>query len=269
MDPITLALLSGVPGVIEGGIGMWQGMKTIKEAEAIREAAGDRPEYEIPKSIQEYVDLYKGMDVTGLPGEDIYRQEIGGRQAQTATAAGQVASTEAGALSALGQAHQQSLSSLRDLSIRSSMYRQQQENLKRQGVAGALQTQANYQDKEWQYNQFLPWQTAQNEYWGLRQSGQAMMMGGIDTAGSTMTNALGSAATMRMYQDMMPDTTTHQTQAPWAYPWGNYNPNPTQYTMQPYMAPSTPADTQAQQYLYGNTYSAPQGNNWTWNPNQD
>jgi 1,4-alpha-glucan branching enzyme len=200
MDPITMALLMAAPQLIGGVTNIIQGVKDRKEAERIKANAGPRPEYEIPESVDKMISLYEQQAAAGMPGEDIYKQDIQASTARTAGAAAQLADSPVAALTALGGAQQREIGALRDLQARAAMY-QSQAN---QQVAQAYGQRAQWENLQFDYNQNQPWQIAQNQYWGLRNQGRQSINQGLDTAMSGIQSGIGAGMQTEQFNQMMP-----------------------------------------------------------------
>lgn len=199
MDPSTLlSLLSGgstgLGGLIKGGTQMFQGLADTRKGKRLEEEAGERPEFDIPESVDQVIRMYEQMSRSGLPGQDLMQQDIQASTARTATTAGQLADSPIAALTALGGAQQRELSALRDLQTRAASYQAQA----RQGLAGAHQMKAGYETEQWRQNQLLPWEIGMNRAMQLQTAGRGNMMAAADTFGSMF--ALGGEAAGGMAQ---------------------------------------------------------------------
>jgi len=189
-----------LPSLIQGGAQFFQGRKDIKEAERIKEQGGPRPDYEIPESVGKMVSMYQQLAQGGMPGEDTLKEDIQASTARTAGTAAQLSDSPVGALTALGGAQQRELGALRDLQVRAAQYQTQQ----RQNLAQAYGQQAQWEDQAWNWNEGRRWQEAQNEYWNMRQSGQANMWGGLDSAMSGVQQGIGAGMQTQMFNQMYP-----------------------------------------------------------------
>lgn len=211
MDPSTLlSLLSGgstgLGGLIKGGTQMFQGLADTRKGKRLEEEAGERPEFDIPESVDQVIRMYEQMSRSGLPGQDLMQQDIQASTARTATTAGQLADSPIAALTALGGAQQRELSALRDLQTRAASYQAQA----RQGLAGAHQMKAGYETEQWRQNQLLPWEIGMNRAMQLQTAGRGNMMAAADTFGSMF--ALGGEAMGGMAQQGGGAQPTHAPQ---------------------------------------------------------
>jgi len=73
-------------------------------------------------------------------------------------------------------ASQNRMNALRQLGVMASQYGQQT----REAYTQAVGQGAQYEDRAYEYNQWLPWQMKMNEMMGLRNQGQQMMSEGFD-----------------------------------------------------------------------------------------
>lgn len=247
MEPISMGLmlaLMGAGSALKGGSQIFQGIKDKREGQAIEEAAGDRPEYEIPESVDKMIEMYRQMSQTGLPGEDIMKQDIQSQTARTAGTAGQLADSSVGALTALGGAQQREAQALRDLQVRSAQYRQQNQ----QNYAQAVGSRSQYEQEQWRQNQLLPWEIDMNRAMQLQTQGRGNIMGGIDSIGSGMVQAGSAYGTAQIYKNMYPNVNdTGADQLP-------VIPRP----------PATPADTQSYQNMFQGALPPMQIPNYGW-----
>lgn len=151
------------------------GLQDRRKGMELEAQAGERPQYEIPESVDKMISMYRQMAQGGMPGEDLARGDIQASTARTATTAGQLADSPIAALTALGGAQQRELGALRDLQQRASMYRSQMQ----QGYAGVVGNRANFEQEQWRQNQLLPWEIDMNRAMGFQSSGAANIVGGI------------------------------------------------------------------------------------------
>jgi hypothetical protein len=178
-----------LPGLKKG----IEGRRSKQESEDILDQAGDRPEYEVPGSIDQMISLFAGLSEGGLPGESLMQEQI---EAQTARNIGQVsqlADSPSAALAAAQGVQERERDALRDLQVRATQY---QDMAKRQ-YAQAVGSRAPYEETKWDWEQGRRWQEAQNEAWGLRGMGDYYRMAGSDEFGSAVQDIggmlLGSA----------------------------------------------------------------------------
>jgi len=246
--------LMGAGGLLKGGSQLIQGISDKKKGKTLEEQAGDRPEFNIPESVDQQIALYRQMAQGGMPGEDLMKQDIQASTARTAGQAAQLADSPVGALTALGGAQDRELSAMRDLQQRAAMYQSQMQGQ----YAQAVGNRANWESEQWRQNNLLPWEIDMNRAMGLQESGKGNIMGAMDSFGSTLGQMGGFLGTNAMYENMYPNYGNASANAGQGYagpnPWGSqYTPPvPYQYTIPTETNPMTPKDTQAERDLYGN-----------------
>jgi hypothetical protein len=249
--------LMGGGALLKGGSQLYQGVRDKREGDRLEAQAGERPEYQIPESVDKMIGLYRQMAEQGLPGQGLMEQGIQAQTARTIGAAGQLADSPVAALSALGGAQDREMNALRDLQVRASQYRAQAQ----QGYASAVGSRSQYEDERWRQNQLMPWEIDMNRSMQLQTQGKGNIMGGIDSIGSGMVQAGSAFGTASMYNGMYPSMPTATT------------PPPSQAASPPPMFPyvynvptnpMTPADTASQQGLYGNALPYSPAPNYGW-----
>jgi len=201
MDPITLAMLgmSGLQGLFQAGTGIYN---LVQANKLKKSGALNMPEYQVPEAVDKYMALAQQAARGDMPGAEQERQGIAQTSAAGVTAASQLADSPVAALGALGRIQGQERASLRDLGIRTAQYRAQAQ----QNLGQAYLNQAQYQDQAYQYNEFLPWQTAMNQYESYRQAGVQGLMGGADTMGSTAIQGMNMYQNQQWQRNMMPSS---------------------------------------------------------------
>jgi len=221
MDPVTLGLLMGIPSLIEGGVQTIKGISDTRNAKRIEAKAGNRPQYEIPKGIEDMLSLLQSQTGAGLPGEDLMKQDIQSLTSRNIGQASQLADSPVAALTALGGSQDREMAALRNLQERAAQYQSRANS----NLARGYGQQAGYQQEEWRQNQLMPWEIAQNKANAYRFGGQQNIFGGMDTLASGVQGAAGSAAQLDMYQNMMPNYgSSNQQLAPYASSQQNTNP---------------------------------------------
>ena len=149
----------------------------------IKKAQAERPEYEIPASIQEQLNLLRARSGRGLPGEELMAGQIQGQTAQGISASREAATSAADLMGATTSLYGSQTKAMTDLQIASARQKAQNELAYAQGLG----TMGEYQDKAWNWNEALDWQTTMNRLMGISQSAYDLQMGGlggVSTAGS-------------------------------------------------------------------------------------
>ena len=146
----------------------------------------ERPEYKIPEAVSKSLGIYQSLAEQGLPGEDVYASRIGRSAATTLDSLAQMGT--GAAINQASSVYNQQLDQMVNLAIASG----QQRVANQQNLAQAYQTQAEWEDKAWQYNEMMPYQMKYNKYLQNQQAGQANLFGGMNDLMSGQM-ALGAA----------------------------------------------------------------------------
>ena len=213
--------MQGLGGAIKGGTQLGMGIADRRRGREMEEAAGDRPEYEIPESVEAMMNLYRQSAQSGMPGYDIAKGDIQASTARTAGVAGQLADSPVAALTALGGAQDRELGALRDLNRRASEY----QAMSQQNLARAYGQKAGYETEQWRQNELMPWEIQMNRAMQLQSGGKGNIMGAADSFGSTLAQGGGTMATMGMYNQMYPNmgagAQAPQNTSPQTWPYSN------------------------------------------------
>jgi len=240
MDPVTIAMLAGtaikgISSLVAGG----KARKMRKEGESyLSQAAqkdamlGPSPTMEVPQSVDDYINLSRKMARQEMPGATQMRQDIAQTNAgmlSGAMQAGQGADTMAAVLAA-GQNRMRALS---QMGIAASQYRSGQQ----QNYAQAVASRAPWEQQQFEYNEWIPWQQQKNEAVDMRNMGLQMKYQGMD-----MGAAAGIQGANMLSQDIW-----GMTQNPATANWlrglgggaqGMASPNPVQQGMTDPMRPA-------------------------------
>lgn len=171
MIPMIAAL---APTVFKG----LSGLNQIRKGKAMNPV---RPEYNIPQGITDNTAMFRARANTQrLPGQSMYENQIEAGQANNLNAlqnsgvsgAALAASANAMNSNAGGQIHQ-----LANMGMQNQMRNQQL-------LAGANQTQAEYEDKAWQWNEQQKFQEEAAARAALLQAGNTQIHGALDSLGS-------------------------------------------------------------------------------------
>jgi hypothetical protein len=202
MDPLSIGIALAAGGNLLQAIPQFvYGIQDRRKGKAMEEEVGERPQYTIPKSVDQMIGMYGQMAAQGLPGEDLMKQDIQAQTARTVGSAAQLADSPIGALTALGAAKEREMGALRDLQARASQYRAQTQ----QNYAQAVGQRSGYEQEQWRQNQLLPWEIDMNRAVQLQSQGAGNVMGGFDALGAGLAGAGSTMATAGMYQGMMPN----------------------------------------------------------------
>ncbi len=184
-----MAVNSGlIGGIIAGISGLGQnlfGTSWKEEANRKEAALGDAHKFSIPQSQLDYEQLmgsYAGQD---MPNYSELVNQARATSDYQAASAGRVASSQFGAMGGANAAQAGRKKYLRQLGIANDAYKSNAE-------AGAIEAQmgrAPYEQMQFEYNEFLPWQIAKNEIASIRGVGQQQLTSGLDTAAAAGIHA--------------------------------------------------------------------------------
>lgn len=184
-------LLAG--GLISGGVNLAKGIfGAIQAGRASKELKNLKaPTYERPEEIGDLLKLYQERaNISQLPGQDAMESRMDANTASSIGAAERVAPSSVAALGAVTDVYGKKQDAIRDLAVTFANYKAQ-----RQGeLGGALQTSAEYSDKEFEMNKWLPYQVKMNELTSQKQAGFENLFGGVEGMASTATNLFGTQA---------------------------------------------------------------------------
>lgn len=181
-------LADAATGIIGGLVGASIQNQTQAEIKAL---LADRPDYEIPTSIQEQVELLRRRAQRGLPGQDLIAGQIQQGTAQGIAASREAATSAADLLGATTQLYGQQTMNMTDLGIANARARSQNELALVQGLG----TLGEFQDKAWNWNEGTRWQTEMNRLQGISQSAYDLTTGGIGAATGGASDFLSSIDT--------------------------------------------------------------------------
>uniref|UniRef100_A0A6M3J243 Uncharacterized protein n=1 Tax=viral metagenome TaxID=1070528 RepID=A0A6M3J243_9ZZZZ len=158
--------------------------KLKKEAEELKEGA----EYKVPESVDKALRLAElQASQKELPGQSIMEQRIGQQISSGIESAEKFAPSSASALGALAGIYGQGMEAYKDLDIEAA--RQTQENLK--NLQAVQMGRAPYEEKEWQYNKYLPYMQAAQMSAALENASLANLQAGWQTAETGVENIFG------------------------------------------------------------------------------
>jgi len=178
---------SGLGKTIYGGI---QKYRAKQERERLLD---QQPQYETPQSIDELTSLY-GQQLSDvrrtekMPGEDQMRSNLKQSTQRGISDIRQTARSSAEALGATTDVIGKEIEGLKQLDIQSAQQQARREIQATQMYGQSLKQQAQYEDKEWRYNEWMPWKTELAQAQANFAGGQKTMQSGISdlTSGVTM-----------------------------------------------------------------------------------
>ena len=199
MDPVTAMLIAaGISGASQIGqtvMGAIQARKAQKQINAWRP-----PEYTRPREYSQLMALLGRRATSEMPGLSQMYANIGAYTAAQNRAIQSYADSPVSALGASSSLYSSYLNNIRDLGIRSALYRAQREA----ELARGLQQGAEYSDKEYYYNKFYPDQVKMNILASRYKAGLGGMYGGISGLGQTAMGTMGNIGQYEAYRLMYP-----------------------------------------------------------------
>jgi len=163
--PVTAGLIIGGASLLKGGFDFFSGRGKEKRAKkgidkvlgGLETYSQDRYQaqtYQTPEEISQIKKMAETRmnSVSGLPGEDIYRERIGASQTGAMNQIQRTASDPSSALGAITNVYGRTQASMQDLSLRSAEYKAAQEQQRTQNYYQALQTGAQYDNMGQQFN---------------------------------------------------------------------------------------------------------------------
>lgn len=179
---LAAAIAGGVAGLGQIGFGIADRIKSNKlkkmSIEDYKKQIGF-DDYTTPDSYEKMRDLIGLRSRQEMPGSEAMRQDIAQTTAAGLGAVGQVAQGADAMAGVLGLM-QDRQRSLRQLGIAASQYQSQAQLQHAQAIGQGAQ----YEDKAFEYNQWLPGQMKANEVMGLRGAGNQGIVSGLDTIGA-------------------------------------------------------------------------------------
>ena len=171
------AIVAGVGALTKTGIGaynLWRGNRDLRRLER------ERPEFEVPDSVGRMVGIAEKETQQGMAAKDIYEQDVMGATSRGIRYAESVAGSGADLLGSVSSLYSSELEALNKISLQDLMYRESAS----QRLQEALGMQAGYEEKAFEYNKWLPWQTKMNRASERAGMGRSMLYEGIgDTFG--------------------------------------------------------------------------------------
>jgi len=183
---LTGALISGGIGIVKAIIG---GVQAASGTRQLNRLLKNRPTYTIPEAYQKALGIYGNLAASEMPGQQYYENRIGESTART------VSNAERGAISsnvfqgAVSNAQDKELQAIQGLAKMGAEYRTTQ----MQNYGQALNQYGQLQDKQWEVNQFQPWEIKTNMANEKKMAGVQNLWGGLNEIGSTAMNFAGTS----------------------------------------------------------------------------
>jgi len=159
------------------------------------------PTYNRPEEYGDLMDLYRQQaGMSQLPGQQAYESRMGAGVAESVSDLQKSASSSATAQSSLVDIYGKKQDAIRDLAVQFAEYK----TARQRDLAKGLEQGADYSDKEFEVNKWIPYQTRMNELTGQRQAGMNNLFGGIEGMASAGMNLLGTKAGLDALKGLNP-----------------------------------------------------------------
>jgi len=183
IDPITtgigagLTAVTGIGQMIAGGIQSRRGRKDLAEIEA------NRPTYTRPEEVDEAGRIVRlRASNPFLPGQNLMEQNVRGATADTVNNI-----QDMGGVSDLYMAQRNQNAAMNDIGIQSAANNMKNEMT----LLNQLTTEADYADKEFDYNVNIPYQEKRQDALSRIGAGMQNLFGGLNTIASGATGFMG------------------------------------------------------------------------------
>ncbi|MFO7880957.1 MAG: hypothetical protein R6U52_00270, partial [Kosmotogaceae bacterium] len=185
--PVTTAMMvagigKAVGGLAKTGYGMWQAKQGKKERERLM---GQIPDYETPMSLQQMSSLYGDYlaetERMGdkMPGQDLMEQSMREYAQSQVRNLRQTARTSTEALGATTDVISQTMENLQSLEIQGAKEAANRKLQATQMYGQSLGQIAPYEEREWQYEEWMPWMTRLNQAQAKYSAGMRGVQSGI------------------------------------------------------------------------------------------
>ena len=200
MVPLVVAGIgAGISGLASLAKGIFGASQASKASKALKKMKS--PTYNRPEEYQDLMDLYRQQaGMSQLPGQQAYESRMGAGVAESVSDLQKSASSSATAQSSLVDIYGKKQDAIRDLAVQFAEYK----TARQRDLAKGLEQGADYSDKEFEVNKWLPYQTKMNELTGQRQAGAANLWGGIEGMASAGMNLMGTASYLNVLEGMRP-----------------------------------------------------------------
>jgi hypothetical protein len=198
MDPLTMTLLAMIPGLIQTGVGAFQG---VKGNQLGRE---EQPMMEIPDSIKQMLQASKNIaGQRTAPGSDISRDRI---QSDVAAAMAHTANIQGGsgaALAGMGNLYGAEQQALQNVDMMDQQFYQQNQAQ----LLEALKTMGAFEDLQWIRNVKEPFDRTMESAAAMKQGAIQNIAGGV---GSMVGGGLGAMKYNEMMKKISPPGGTNE-----------------------------------------------------------
>lgn len=166
-----------------------EGESFYKQGKEMNAALGKSPTMEVPKSVDQYINLSRNLARQEMPGASQMRQDIAQTNASMLSSASQ-AGSGFDTMAAVLAAGQNRMNALRQMGIAAAQYTAGQQ----QQYAQAVASRAPWEQQQFEYNQWLPWQMRKNEAQDLMNTGLQMKYSGADIGAAAWTQGANMAS---------------------------------------------------------------------------
>jgi len=175
----------GVTGIVQAIVGSRQ---YKKNKEKLDELLANRPDYDIPEGYFSNVELAQQQaSRTRLPGQSLYEQQIGSRTASGIRQSREAATSSGDLLAATSNLYGQETDALTNLQIQAA----QQQTQGEANLMSARNTLSAQQEKKYNWEVAVPYQTRINQYAKSAQAGFNTWVGGANRIGSSFQTFAG------------------------------------------------------------------------------
>lgn len=197
--PLLLGIGAGITGAASLAKGITGAVQSSRAAKGLRNIQA--PTYQRPQEANELIDLYRQQAaVSQMPGQEGYESRMGAGVAGSVADIQRTASSSAAALGAITDIHGRKQDAIRDLAVQFAEYK----TARQRDLAQGLQQGAQYSDREFEMNKWMPYQVRMNELTSQKQAGAANLWGGIEGMGSAFMNLAGTQSYMDVLKGMQP-----------------------------------------------------------------
>ena len=185
MDPITMGIGAGLQGamgigkMIAGGIQAKRGKKDLAALEA------NRPVYERPEEVNQAGQISRLRYLNpNMPGQGLMEQQVGQQQANTLQNI-----QDMGGVADIYQTQINSNNAMNNIGVQAASQRLQNE----MNLLNQLAVEADYSDKEFDTNTYIPWQENRKSALDRIGAGTQNLFGGMDNLASMGVGFMGLA----------------------------------------------------------------------------
>lgn len=199
-------IASSIAGMIPSTIEQYIGYDYLDEAEKKAAKTGEAPKFEVPTSQIAFEEGMRKRTKQDMPGIDAINQSIESSISTGRGAAARASGSQVGAMGGSNASLVNRKKQLRQLGISNDQFKSQAEL----EYGGAVKSRGQYEQNQFEYNKWLPWQIAQNEIASMVGYGQQKLMSGMDNAsaaaiyGSSLLSNVDSRGTPPPQQTPIP-----------------------------------------------------------------